>query len=282
MKLGYSAWSMPMLSVDDQIRTVGEIGFQGIELICIQRSTTDVDRLDAAERHRIRGLLDASGLELPALHASVNPIDPDAEVAARNVARLRRSIDLAADLAGPEGPPAIVLMGYGRPETYEADRERLVPIFQELAEYGRGRGVTLALELHVGQAIDRPERALWLIEHVDHPHFKLNLDTSHLDVMGYSIADSVRPLVAHAVHTHVKDQRGRVPSYEFLTPGDGDYDYVTYLEEMAAGGYRGFITAEISLMVQRKPGYDPVATARQSYATLARAFAEAGLALDGS
>ncbi len=282
MKLGYSAWSMPTLSVDDQIRTVAQIGFQGIELICIQRSSTDVDRLDPAERRRIRGLLDASGLELPALHASVNPIDPDAEVAARNVARLRRSIDLAVDLAGPEGPPAIVLMGYGHPETYEVDRERLVPIFQELAEYGRGRGVTLALELHVGQAIDRPERALWLLEHVDHRHFKLNLDTSHLDVMGYSIADSVRPLVAHAVHTHVKDQRGRVPSYEFLTPGDGDYDYVTYLKEMAAGGYRGFITAEISLMVQRKPGYDPVATARQSYATLARAFVEAGLALDRS
>jgi len=279
MKLGYSSWSMPTLSVDEQIRTTAEIGFQGIELICIERSSTDVDKLDPAERRRIRKLLDASGLELPALHASVNPIDPDPSVAARNVARLRRSIDLAADIADPTGPPAIVLMGYGRPETYEQDRERLASIFRDLAEYGRERGVKLGLELHVGQAIDRPERVLWLLEHVDHPNFRLNLDTSHLDVMGYSIAESVRPLVAYAVHTHVKDQRGRYPNHEYLTPGDGDYDYVTYLKEMDAGGYRGFITGEISLMVQRKPGYDPVATARQTYRVLSKAFVEAGLTI---
>jgi len=280
MRLGYSAWSMPMLPVDEQVRIVAETGFQGIELICIQRSTTDLDRLDGAERRRIRSLLDAAGLELPALHASVNPIDPDAEAAARNLDRLRRSIDLAADLAGPTGPPAVVVMGYGRPESYEVDRERLAAVFSSLAEHGERRGVTLALELHVGQAIDRPERALWLLERVGHPHFKLNLDTSHLAVMGYSIAESVRPLVAHAVHTHVKDQRGRVPDFEFLIPGDGEYDYVTYLQELAAGGYRGFITGEISLMVQRRPGYDPAAAAQQTYRTLRHAFAAAGLPLD--
>jgi sugar phosphate isomerase/epimerase len=277
MKLGYSAWSMPMLSVDDQIRTTAEIGFTGLELICIPRSTTDLDTLDPAERRRIRSLLDAAGLDLPALHASVNPIDPDPAVAARNIARLRRSIDLAADLAGAQPPPAIVLMGYGQPETAEADRARLVPIFQDLAEYARQRCTALALELHVGQAIDSPAGALWLLEQVGHPSFRLNLDTSHLDVLGYSIADSVRPLVAYAVHTHVKDQRGRYPQHQFLTPGDGDYDYVTYLREMAAGGYTGYITGEISLMVQRQPGFDPIATARRTYATLAAAFEAAGL-----
>jgi len=279
MKLGYSAWGMPMLPVDEQIRAVAEIGYTGIELICIERSSTDLETLDSAERKRIRGLLDATGLDLPALHASVNPIAPDPAVAAHNIDRLRRSIDLASDLAKGT-PPAIVLMGYGKPETSESDRERLVPIFRDLAEYGRGRDVTLALELHVGQAIDSPERTRWLLDAIDHPNFKLNLDTSHLDVMGYSIPDSVRPLVADAVHTHVKDQRGRYPNHEYLTPGDGDYDYVTFLHEMANGGYTGYITGEISIMVQRKPGYDPIATARKTYATLSQAFAEAGLPIE--
>lgn len=276
MKLGYSAWGMPLLPVDEQIRIVKETGFSGIELICIERSTTDVDQLDAAERRRIRKLLDAAGLELPALHASVNPIDPNPEAAKRNVAQLKRSIDLAAELAGPEGPPAIVLMGYGKPESYELDRAKLVPLFQELASYGDAKDVTLALELHVGQAIDSPERTLWLLEHVGHRRFRLNLDTSHLDVMGYSIPDSVRPLVAYAVHTHVKDQRGRYPNHAYLTPGTGDYDYVTFLRELASGGYTGYITGEISVMVQRQSGYDPAAAARQTYVTLAKAMAETG------
>lgn len=279
MKLGYSAWSMPRLPVDEQIRIVKETGFAGIELICIERSTTDVDALNQAERRRIRSLLDASGLELPALHASVNPIDPDPEVAARNQARLRRSVDLSVDLAGPADPPAIVLMGYGSPDSYESDRERLAEIFRSLAEYGDDRGVNLALELHVGQAIDRPERARWLLDAVDHSRFRLNLDTSHLDVMGYSVADSIRPLVAYAVHTHVKDQRGRWPNHEYLIPGEGGYDYVTYFREMVRGGYTGFITTEMSVMVQRRASYDPVAAARQTSEVLRRAARDADVDL---
>ncbi|HEY8883666.1 MAG TPA: sugar phosphate isomerase/epimerase family protein [Chloroflexota bacterium] len=279
MKLGYSAWSMPMLSVDDQVRVVAEAGFSGIELICIENCSTPVDRIDGAERRRIREVVRSAGLELPALHASVNPIDPDPAVAAENVRRLRASIDLSADLALAAGPPAVVLLAYSVPERYEADCERIATIFRSLAEYAETRGVTLALELHVGQAIDTPEKTLWLLNRIDHPRFKLNLDTSHLDVMGYSIPDSVRPLAKYAVHTHVKDQRGRYPNHDYLIPGDGDYNYVEYLREMAAGGYEGYITSEISLMVQRKPGYDIEVAAKQTCRVLSQAFREAGLTI---
>jgi sugar phosphate isomerase/epimerase len=279
MKLGYSAWSMPTTSVDDQIGHVAQIGFQGIELICIPGSSTDIDKLDPAERQRIRRLLDQSSLALPSIAAHANPIEPDPARLAVNLERIRSAFDLAADLAGREGPPCIVLMGYGTPESYESDRELLAERFRGLAEDARERGVTIGLEFHVGQAIDRPSRILWLVDRVNHPNFKLNLDTSHLDVMGYTIAESVRPLAKHAVHTHLKDQRGRYPNHEFLTPGDGDYDYVTYLKELAASGYDGFVTVEISLMVQRKPGYDPVGAARQTYRVLTTAAAEAGMQL---
>jgi len=277
MKLGYSTWGMPMLSVDEQIHHVADLGYQGIELICIANSTTDVEHVDAAERRRIRRLLDASGLALPSIAGSADPLATDPETLARNIRRIEAGVDLASDLAGPDGAPCLVIMAYGQPERYEQDREMLAGRFTDLAIYAQERDVVLALETHVGQAIDLPERALWLLNQVDHPNLKLNLDTSHFDVMGLSIAESVRPLVHHAVHTHVKDQRGRYPQHEYLTPGDGDYDYVAYLKEMHEGGYTGFITAEISLMVQRKPGYDPVTAARQSYASLSSALSQAGL-----
>ncbi len=277
MKLGYSAWGMPRLPVDVQVRIVAGDGFTGIELICIAGSTTDVEELDAAEGRRIRGLLDQANLALPAIAGSANPLAEDPSELAAQKARLHQGIELCADLAGPDGPPALVIMGYGRPERYERDRTVLVERFGKLADFAGTRGVTLALETHVGQAIDLPEKALWLLAQLHHPHFKLNLDTSHFDVMGISIADSVRPLIRHAVHTHVKDQRGRYPDHDYLTPGDGDYDYVTYAREMQQGGYSGYITAEISIMVQRKPGYDPVAAAAQSFRTLSSAFAQAGV-----
>jgi len=37
------------------------------------------------------------------------------------------------------------------------------------------------------------------------------------------------------------------------------------------------VHVEISLMVQRRPGFDPVAAARQSYDVVARAFEAAGV-----
>lgn len=277
MKLGYSSWGLPTLSIDDQIKNVAALGYQGIEMICIPRSSTDVAKLDQTERKRIRRLIDEAELELPSIAGHADPLEQDPEKLAANLQRIRDGIDLAADLAGPSGPPCLVTMGYGRPETYEQQRETLAERMRGLAEYAKTRGVTIGLEFHVGQAIDRPERILWLLEHVDHPNFKLNLDVSHLDVMGYSIAESVRPFIRHSIHTHVKDQRGRYPNHQYLTPGDGDYNYVEYLQEMNAAGYQGFITVEISVMVQRQPGYDPVATAAKSYQVLTKAFDDAGL-----
>ena len=277
MRLGYSAWGMRDLPVDEQVRLVASLGYRGIELVCIPESSTDVATLDRAERRRIRGLLDESGLALPSIAGHADVLDPDPDGLAANLGRIRAAFDLAADLAGPSGPPCVVLMGYGHPDRYDEERETIAERFRGLAEDAGRRGVTIGFEFHVGQTFDRPERILWLLDRVDHPAFRLNFDVSHLDVMGYSIPDSVRPLVARSVHTHVKDQRGRYPSHEFLTPGDGDYDYVAYLREMAAGGYEGFITVEISVFVQRESGYDPAAVAARSHRVLAAAFRAAGL-----
>ena len=68
-----------------------------------------------------------------------------------------------------------------------------------------------------------------------------------------------------------------MPNYQFLIPGEGEFDYVAYLHAMDAEGYDDYITAEISIMVQRRPNYDPLAAAEQTYRVLARAFEEAGI-----
>jgi hypothetical protein len=44
-------------------------------------------------------------------------------------------------------------------------------------------------------------------------------------------------------------------------------------------GYHGCVTIEISVMVQRRPGYDPAEVARRSFATLTAAERDSGVAL---
>ena len=86
-----------------------------------------------------------------------------------------------------------------------------------------------------------------------------------------------RRSVGSAPHTHIKDERGVDPDFAFLIPGEGEMDYARYLTLMDGAGYDGPIVVEISLMVQARPDYDPLAAAAQSYRVVSEAFEKAGL-----
>ena len=277
MKLGYSTWGMPKVPIDRALEHLSSLGYDGVELTVIPGYTTELSTLDAEERGRIKRLFRQYRLALPAIaaHSSLLESDPDRHAA--NVAWLKSAIDLAVDLTPGTDPPAVNTTPGGRPDGWEETREVLVERTQELLEYASARGVTLAMEPHVGACIDRPDRMVWLIERVDSPFLKVNFDISHFDVMGMTIEETVPVLAPLSIHTHVKDQRGRHPDFEFLIPGEGPFDYVRYLEAMRSAGYTGFITVEVSMMVQRRTDYDPYAAADLSYQTLSSAFEKAGI-----
>lgn len=279
MRLGFSAWAMRELPVARQIEIVREAGYASIALVSGPTCSLDALTLDTAGRRHVRALLDAADLELSAVAGHANLLEPNPERRRANLDQIRATLDLAADLAGPSGPPVVVSMGYGTPATYERDREALAERFGELARHAASRGVVLALEPHVGQAIDLPEKVIWLVERVGSPHFRLNLDNSHFEVMGRDLDEYLPLLVQYAVHTDLKDQRGIAPDHEFLVPGEGDFDYARYLAAMDRAGYQGCITVEISVMVQRRPGYDPAEVARRSFQALLTAERASGVTL---
>lgn len=277
MKLGYSTWGMPTVPVDVALSHLAGLGFDGVELTVLPGYSTELAILTKSERRRILKLLKKHGLELPAIagHTSLMESDPTAHAA--NLKRLKQVIDLAVDWAGPDGPPAIDTTAGSQPDEWESRKGELVARTQELAEYAHAKGVTLAMEPHVGSIIDTPQKMVELIRLVDLPNVRVNFDISHFNVMGYSIEESVSALAPYAVHTHVKDETGRAPHHQFLIPGEGIFDYVAYLHAMQRHGYTGYISAEVSVMVQRRSNYDPLLAASQTYATLSTAFASAGI-----
>jgi sugar phosphate isomerase/epimerase len=279
MRLGFSGWAMRELPVDQQVAIVKEAGYASMALVSGPGFGLDAVMADGTERKRIRRLLDDAGLELSAVCGHATQLDPDPEKRAANAARIRATVDLAADLAEPNGPPCVVSMAYGTPATYEQDREVVAERFGELAGYAVSRGVVIALEPHVGQAFDQPEKIVWLMDRVDSPGYRLNLDNSHFECMGRDLAEYIPPLTPYAVHTDLKDQSGRYPNHQFLVPGEGDFDYARYLTAMDAAGYDGCVTVEISVMVQRRPGYDPAEVAQRSFATLTAAERASGVSL---
>ncbi|HXF62323.1 MAG TPA: sugar phosphate isomerase/epimerase family protein [Caldilineaceae bacterium] len=277
MKLGYSTWGMPKLSIDQAVDHIAALGFDGIEIAVGPGWSTELSTLDKAERQRIRRLLADHGLILSAIAGHASLLEPEPDAHARNVTRLQGAIDLAVDWAQNGVPPYVNTLSGGRSADWEAQHELFAERLAEIVNYAASRGVILAMEPHVDGLVDTPEKMVQILQMVDSPHLRVNFDISHFDIWGIPTAESVAALVPYSVHTHVKDQRGRYPDYEFLIPGEGDFDYVDYLKTMQAAGYDGFINAEVSMMVQRRPNYDPLAAATLSYQTLARAFEQAGI-----
>ncbi len=277
MWLSYSTWGMPTVPIDVAVAHCAALGFDGLELSVIPGWTTDGATLDAAARKRIRHLYDDHHLALGGLSGNTPLLAPDRAEHARNMAQFRGYLDLAADLQRPGERLPVSTTSAGGPTEWDAVKEMLVDQFGQLADHARRAGVVVGMEPHVGAALHRPEQALWLLAQVRSAALAIHFDISHFNVQGLAMEDVIAQLAPHSAHTHVKDERGIAPDHEFLIPGEGAMDYVRYLRAMARAGYTGHIVVEISLMVQRRPGYDPLAAANTSYRVLSRAFAAAGI-----
>jgi sugar phosphate isomerase/epimerase len=277
MQLSYSTWGMPKVPIDVAVKHCAELGFDGLELTVIPGWSTDAAMLSADDRRHIRQLYDEHGLELCGVTGNTPLLATDADEHAANLARYRSYLDLAAELQRPGEHLAVSTTSSGKKGQWDDVKGRLVDTFGALADDAHRRGVIVGMEPHVGSALHAPEQVLWLLRQIDSPGLRVHFDISHFNVQGMDMEAVVAQLAPHSLHTHVKDERGVEPDYEFLIPGEGECDYVRYLRAMERAGYDGHITVEISIMVQRRPDYDALAAANQSYRVLARAFEEAGI-----
>src|SRR5215217_5083630 len=277
MLLSYSTWGMPHVPIDVAVAHCAGLGFDGLELTVIPGWSTDAAGLDAAERERIRTLYNDHEIELCGMSGKTPLLAADPDEHARNMARLRGYLDLAAELQRPGETLIVTTTSGGAAEDWDSVKDALVDRFGQLAEYARQTGVMIGAEPHVGTALRLPEDVLWLVDQVGSPGLTVHFDISHFNVQGMDMEAVVAQLAPHSLHTHVKDERGIAPDHEFLIPGEGEMDYPRYLRAMAQAGYYGHIVVEISIMVQRRPDYDPLEAATESYRVLSRAFEEAGI-----
>jgi sugar phosphate isomerase/epimerase len=277
MYLGFSTWAMPALPIDPVVAHLAALGFDAIEICVLPRFSTALDQLDRAERQRIPQLLRDHNLKLSSVSSYVSMMEQAPDKFAENFAYVQRTIDLAAAWF-QDGRQPVVVSGFGgQPGELATLQDQLVERLNQLGDYAQARGVVVALEHHVGNAVETPDQTVAIMQQVSSPAIRINFDISHFNVVGIPIEESVDKIIPYAVHTHIKDESGRAPNHQYLIPGEGEFDYVRYLKAMHAHGYTGAISTEISTMVQRRPTYDALATATRSYDVVSRAFVEAGI-----
>jgi sugar phosphate isomerase/epimerase len=221
--------------------------------------------------------MDRHGIALAGISGQTSLLESDPEVLARNLELCHQFVDATAAFQRPGEQLALAMSAGGRPGEWDGLKHLAVERFGELAQHAEQRGIILMAEPNVGSALLEPAQAIWLLDQVGSPALKIDLDISHFNAQGMDPVAVIELLAPHARHVEVKDERGIAPNHEFLIPGEGPCDYITILKTLERAGYDHYVEVEISFMVQRRPGYDPLEAATQSYAVLAKAFEDAGI-----
>ncbi len=276
MQLGISNWGMPQVGFERFARFAAELGFAGVELTVLPAWSTRIEDLTPVTVRSWRDMLDELDLDLPAIAAHSPLLDVDEKALAGSYQRLNRAISLACELAS-DNPPAINTTVGGRSGNWVGQRQLVLDHLAPVLEAARAASVDIALEPHVGSALHTPQQTAWVLEQLGRQNLGVNFDYSHFLAQDIDLNTSINLLAGDTLHTHLKGVTGRWPEHEFVVPGEDDYDYAAELRLMEAAGYSGFQTLEVSVMVQRRPGYDPFASARLGHQSLRRAFDEAGV-----
>jgi sugar phosphate isomerase/epimerase len=173
---------------------------------------------DAAD---FRAKLRDAGLTISALSCHNNPVHPNPEIARRDDALIRKTVQLAESLEVPvvvtfsgcpgasaqDAVPNWITTSWP-PEYSEALawqwEERLIPYWKDTAAFAAKAGVKIALEAHPGFCVYNVETMLRLRAAAG-PSLGINLDPSHLWWQGVDIPAAIAALGDAIFHVHAKD-----------------------------------------------------------------------------
>lgn len=275
MTLGFSTYGMQSMTTEDAIMALAKIGYDAVELNIWPGWDADAAKLSPERARTIGKLLQHWNLRLSALMENLT-IEKDPAKHDAVLERLRRASGLAHTLA-PANPPLVeTTLGGG---IWDDVKELYQSRLADWAEVGRETKTVMTIKPHRFGAMSRPEHAGEIIEALGNPQWlRMAYDFSHYAHRDMTLADTVKTALPFASFVAIKDTVMVDGKARFVLPGEsGQIDYTQLLKLLHAGGYRGDVNCEISGMVSKQKGYDPIATAEQCYANIAPAFAEAGM-----
>lgn len=274
VSLGFSLYGMKTLPLSEALKTCAEIGYANVELALNAGFPTEPKVFTKEARKAAAQQLTALRLELPCLMVNLS-LTADDKAHALNLQSIKDAAQVARDMNAAQ-PPIIETVCGGKPATWEQQKSGMVEHLQSWAETAEKEKTTIAIKAHVGSAVNSPERLLWLLEQVKSPAIQVTYDYSHFELQGIDMEESMKLLLPRTKFIHVKDAAGDATKFQFLLPGEGRTDYVKYFTLLKKHGYHGPVVVEVSGQIFSKPGYEPVAAAKKSYAALAGALTKAG------
>ena len=190
----------------------------------------------------MRKMIQEAGLRVPCLSAHSNLLDT-----AYGVDYLKKAIRYAYILGAPivntaEGPKPGWMTD---DDAFRIMKYNLDDLLRMCANYG----ITLTIEPH-GVYTTNAQGLLRIMSLSDSPHLAINFDTGNVEVAGNDAVETLKAVVQHVKHVHVKDiVRAQTGDHETGVTaggaiGDGDVDIKGCLRVLAKAGYEGCLSIE--------------------------------------
>ena len=267
MQIAYSTYALQKVSPFEAVERVKEIGYEGLEINCGDNWPTAPRQFGEEDRKRLVEAFQGAGFPPPVMMNLIHLCAHDEDVEEKKT-RLRDTCVLARDMCWLDQPSVVTTTLGKQTGTWEEARAGIVEQLMPYVELAAEHNVILAAEAHVGQEMDTPEKAKWLVEAVDHPNLRLNFDYSHFLLLDIDLQHSIDLNAGISVHTHIKDGSMVDGKVQFALPGDDQLDLVDYLTRVKASELDVPITVEVSAQIWNGEGYDPWETAERCYGNL--------------
>ena len=270
MKLSLSMWSMVESVRAGKMNLMRFIDFAASQPVAGVELLDYFWRDEKSEIPAVKKKLADTRLELAVYSISNDFFQPDAGARQLQLADLKRGVDVANEL----GVSLVRVFSGSYREGY-SPAQGLAWIIEGLAAgaaYAERNGVTLALENH-GLFAGRSEQVRSIIEQVNSPALRANLDTGNFLLAAENPLAAAQNLVDLVALAHLKDFRYAEPNqtahvFESLDGkrligsalGDGLVDLEAIIATLDQAGYSGWLSLEYE-------GPDPMSGVPQSLLT---------------
>ena len=227
MKLGVLACLFSDRSLEDAVKTMKEMGIETAEMgaggatgdaLCKAKELL----ADEKKLEEYKAVFEKYDMEISAIDSHVNPVHPDAEVAALYNETLENAILIAEKLgvknvvcfSGTPGEPGgskfpnWIVQPW--PQEFEdllkwQWEEVLIPYWKKRAAFAAEHNVTVCIEMHPGFCVYNAETAVKLMEAVNSPGLGVTCDPSNIVWQGCDVPNAIRKIGPWIKHFHAKD-----------------------------------------------------------------------------
>lgn len=251
MKFAFSSNAFLRCDLLEAIRVIGEVGYQGIEIMADVPHAYPLHLTDANVRE-IRTALQDHGLEISNINAfelraqgdTYHPswIEPDPAARKKRIDHTLRCINLAEQLGAPNisTEPGGPLDGMSYEEGLRLYKEGL----EAVEARAREAGVKILIEPEPGLLIETSAQFRRLFEELDASVFGINFDVGHFFCVSEDPCTLILGMKNIIHHYHLEDiAASRV--HEHLMLGEGAIDIPEVLTTIENYGYSGYVTVEL-------------------------------------